>query len=132
MKSDYYMDDMRQAPDGWVCERTVSGMRSALEAGLVRRLSLDHDMGACEACASVGAHIGDSRTPATTFMNWCPHHEDGTGLVRWMVENDVWPDERPKVHSMNPVGAKWMREMIDDHWPLRTVGSASQGVSDED
>lgn len=114
---DVYMDDIRPAPDGWMVSRTVADTKLRLEAGIVRRLSLDHDMGACPACEGTGKHVGDMSAPETTFFNWCPHHEDGTALVRWMIEQNIWPQQKPTVHSMNPVGAARMRSMIDRYWP---------------
>lgn len=90
-------------------------------AGAVDRCSLDHDMGACEACIQSGAHIGKMNTPDQTFYNWCPHHEDGTKLVQWMIETGHWPRQKPSVHSANPVGAERMRGLINRYWPERTV-----------
>ena len=119
---DVYMDDLRNPPDGWKLCRTIEDTVALLEDGQVRNLSLDHDMGACYTCERTGKHIGDMRTDATTFMNWCPHADDGTKLVQWMVSNDVWPSEKPTVHSMNPVGAARMRGLIDTYWPLRGHG----------
>jgi hypothetical protein len=111
-----YVDDVRTAPEGWMRARTIAEAKRWLETGSVEQLSLDHDMGACEGCVDEGLHIGDMETPETTFMNWCPHAEDGTALVRWMIETGHWPKQRPVVHSFNPVGAARMRDMIRDCW----------------
>ena len=44
----------------------------------VADLSLDHDLG--------------------------EDQETGYDLVKWMAETDAWPQNKPTVHSMNPVG----------------------------
>jgi len=116
-----YMDDVRACPYvGWTVARTVQEVKEYLSRGIVLRLSLDHDMGACNDCIASGEHVGDMRTPETTCVLWCPHNEDGTKLVRWMIENDIWPVEKPQVHSANPVGRARMQGMIDRYWPERT------------
>lgn len=110
-----YMDDIRSAPEGWVLARTVESAKEWLRSG-VEHLSLDHDMGACEECTAAGLNVGDMLTLATTFVSWCPHAEDGTALVRWMIETGYWPKYKPQVHSFNPVGAARMRGMIDRYF----------------
>lgn len=118
-----YVDDVRQCPfPGWTVARTVEAAKSYLaRPGYVKHLSLDHDLGACADCERQRKHVGDMLTPETTFMNWCPHAEDGTKLVYWMIENNCWSTEKPVVHSANPVGAARMRGMIERYWPERTI-----------
>jgi len=116
---DLYVDDVRKCPDGWIVARTIEAAKEALTLGHVRRLSLDHDMGACDNCIAKGEHIGDMATPETTFLNWCKHVEDGTKLVYWMIETNTWPQEMPTVHSMNPCGRERMVAMIQRYWPER-------------
>lgn len=117
-----YMDDVRKCPYfGWEVARTVAEAKRYLQTGQVNYLSLDHDMGACEECVRDRKHVGDMLTPETTFMNWCPHAEDGTKLVYWMIENNVWPTVKPVVHSANPVGRARMQGMIERYWPERRV-----------
>lgn len=111
-----YMDDVRPCPDGWTAARTVEEAQVWLSAHAVDACSLDHDMGACDACIATGAHVGDMATPETTFLYWCPHVMDGTKLVRWMVETGNWSTQKPTVHSMNPAGAKRMRDLIDQFY----------------
>lgn len=115
-----YMDDVRKCPFiGWTVVRTVEECQRLLLTGEVEHLSLDHDMGACEECVKDNKHIGDMQGDRTTFYNWCPHVLDGTKLVYWMIENNVWPKEKPEVHSANPVGRDRMRGMIDRYWQDR-------------
>ncbi|SFO06116.1 hypothetical protein SAMN05660284_02831 [Formivibrio citricus] len=40
-----YLDDIRNAPDGWVCVRWPSEAIALLKTGLVKKISLDHDLG---------------------------------------------------------------------------------------
>jgi hypothetical protein len=113
---DLYVDDVRVCPDGWCIARDIRAAKEWLKTGVVEHLSLDHDMGACPDCVAARKDCGDMLTPETTFWNWCPHEEDGTALVHWMIENDIWPKYKPVVHSANPVGAARMRGMIDRYW----------------
>jgi hypothetical protein len=112
-----FVDDFRSPPEGWKLART---MREAQEIMLhyeIEELSLDHDLGACEDCIMADKHIGDMETPETTFMNWCPHYEDGTRLVQWMIEQKIWPRKKPEVHSANPLGRARMRALIEQYGP---------------
>jgi len=111
-----FVDDVRPAPDGWKVARTIEDAKLFLLTGEVDQLSLDHDMGACAECVSKQRHVGDMTTPETTLVNWCPHHEDGTKLVHWIIETGHWPRQKPVVHSANPVGAARMRGMINRYW----------------
>lgn len=120
-----YVDDVRPAYIGWLVARTIEDAKLQLAAGRVRRLSLDHDMGACAACVESRRHIGDMSSPETTFYSWCPHYEDGTKLVQWMIETGNWSQEKPVVHSANPVGRERMRALIERYWPERKVTNES-------
>jgi hypothetical protein len=106
-----YVDDVRQAPDGWRVARTIADAKLLLSTNEVDACSLDHDMGACVECTKNETHVG------ATWSNWCSHAEDGSALVRWLIETGHWPKQCPTVHSMNPVGAKRMREDIARYFP---------------
>lgn len=84
---DVYLDDSRETPIGWHRCYIVEEVIALIKANKVRRLSLDHDLGEGK--------------------------KTGYHLVMWMVENNKWPQEKPTVHSANPVGAYAMRLMID-------------------
>ncbi len=101
---DLYVDDIREPPEGWTIARAVTEAKLLISTGRVRNLSLDHDMGVCEACKPLGP------------LNWCPHVEDGTELINWMEETDNWPDEKPSVHSQNPVARQRMEAAIERHY----------------
>jgi hypothetical protein len=119
---DLYVDDLRVCPDGWKVARTIEDAKQLLLTGEVAACSLDHDMGACADCIRQNLHVGDMTTPATTFLNWCPHAADGTSLVRWMVETGTWPKHFPLVHSANPNGRMRMLGLIDRFYGKPATG----------
>lgn len=106
-----WLDDVRPAPVGWVHARTVDEARPLLEAGVVLRASLDHDLGACEACMAQWRE-----DPPVDAMPNCEHVGTGYTLCLWMAETGHWPHRRPDVHSMNPVGRERMRGVIARYW----------------
>jgi hypothetical protein len=108
-----FLDDMRDAPDKeWVVVRSVAAAQDALRNRAVYMLSLDHDLGACGDC------IRTNQPGAANLMH-CHHVPTGYDLVKWMVENDVWPVKKPLIHSMNPVGRANMKAQIDRWGPYR-------------
>lgn len=80
-----WVDDSESPPVGWAWARTSSGAIDALCFGMVRRLSLAHDLGG---------------------------NDTARVIIRWMCENGVWPQEI-RVHSADSVGAAWLNRMID-------------------
>jgi len=92
-----WLDDIRPAPPGWTWVKTVHEACLLLVEGqmfdkskAVVEASLDHDLGLCQ--------------------------KTGYDLVKWMAETGFWPQTKPRVHSMNPVGAESMRATIDRYW----------------
>lgn len=112
-----WLDDVRPAPDGWTRVKTVDEAKFylSLEDGRVQRASLDHDLGACEDCTAV-EHTVPYGNPWNGCMPNCSHFGTGYDLVCWMEETGHWPIEKPVVHSMNPEGARRMRQVIDKEW----------------
>lgn len=108
---DLWLDDMRPAPVGWVHVKTVKEAALYLAAGNVRRASLDHDLGACDACngRDVNAWLEEHDYKS---MPHCTHVGTGYELVCWMEETGIWPRERPTVHSNNPAGRARMLQAI--------------------
>lgn len=109
---DLWLDDMRPAPSGWLWVKTVDDAKLQLAAGRVRKASLDHDLGACDACMggrSAEQWLADSHM---TQMPNCDHFGTGYTLVCWMEETGHWPKEMPRVHSANPVGRGRMSAAI--------------------
>jgi hypothetical protein len=89
-----WLDDVRSAPPGWewatsveVAIKLVSSRHDEFQA-----CSLDHDLGQ-----------GDNN--------------DAIRFVDWMAENNIWPQIKPKVHSMNPAGRLRMERTIDRYFP---------------
>lgn len=99
-----WLDDVRPAPEGWVWAKTYLEAKRLLETGLVTHLSLDHDLGQ-----------GSDGKPDLT----------GYDLCRWMRDANEWPTECIAIHSWNPVGAKRMRDLIQEVRPHLLLPSAS-------
>lgn len=93
-----WLDDLRPAPDGWVWIKSVNTAKEFITSWIGtgvewQHISLDSDL---------GVQYDDGG--------------DGYKLVDWMVEHDIWPKNKPTVHSMNPVRAQTMREDIERYW----------------
>ena len=108
-----WLDDLRPAPPGWLWVKTAQDARQAMLLLEIEHMSLDHDLGACEACLK-------GRTPEQwlqetncTQMPHCEHVGTGYTFVCWMEEYNRWPRHKPTVHSANPVGAAKMRAAIE-------------------
>ncbi len=110
-----YLDDVRSPPDDtWTVVRTAEEARALLDDPLVtvEHASLDHDLGECSACEQVRGFQDPQNT--------CQHRMTGYDLVKWMAEHDVWPVNKPTVHSFNPVGRANMRATIDRYFTVRS------------
>ena len=111
-----YLDDMRSPPEGWILCTHINEVKDLLRAGGVVNLSLDHDLGACAPCMQLyNAKSPDEwlwRSGGDSMPN-CTHVGTGYDLVKWMIETGKWPQNKPTVHSANPVGSKNMREDIE-------------------
>lgn len=92
-----YVDDLRRAPEGWVCVRTVTDAIRMLACQNVDEISLDHDI--------TIATPKDSRIYVRLASN-----ETFEPVARYIA---LMP-ERPAVrfHTANPVGEKKMREIL--------------------
>lgn len=78
--------------------------------------SLDHDLGACKDCLEgMSPEEWLSANDYRSMPN-CEHFGTGYTFVRWMIENNIFPNKKPRVHSMNPVGRKRMEQDIDKAW----------------
>jgi hypothetical protein len=103
-----YLDDIRAGPyndfnfpnsgwENWVVVRHVSVVQELLNLGLVRDLSLDHDL---------GINVEEST-----------EHPNGSVLVRWMIETGTWPSGMITIHSQNLLAAQQMKADIDKFRP---------------
>ena len=98
-----WLDDVREPWKhgciGWEWAKTAQEAISLLKTGTVTEASLDHDL---SELATIGmAPKGE---------------ETGYTVVCWMEDNNVWPENGVKVHSMNPVGKERMLQVISKHY----------------
>ncbi len=105
-----WLDDSRPAPPGWLRVTTVRNARRLVEAGLVREISLDYDLGWCADCISRDEHLKSSG------RRHCEHTPTGYDLVAWMAETGRWPAAPPTVHSGNIEGGARMLGVIARYW----------------
>ena len=105
-----WLDDSRPAPPEWLRVATVKNARRLIEAGLVRELSLDYDLGWCPECLAQGEHLKNSG------RRHCEHTPTGYDLVQWMAETEHWPLAPPTVHSGNVEGGARMLGVIARYW----------------
>ena len=101
-----YMDDCRTGPssnssdfiedwESWIIVRSVENTKHLLEMGVVNNLALDHDMGMNSVDGS--------------------ENSNGTELVRWMIEKNIWPAGNISIHSSNIYKSKCMKEDIEKY-----------------
>lgn len=118
-----WLDDVRDpkvnGAIGFTWAKNYEEAIAYFESGDVTFASLDHDIGACQDCIDKLLHVGDMKTPETTFYNRCPHDKSGYDVVNWLEEHNVWPIDGVAVHSMNPVGRLKMKQVIDRHYRNR-------------
>lgn len=105
-KRNLWLDDLRQAPDDWLWAKNFDEAIAILIAEDIDFASLDHDLGYCAICTEAqSSHVFDDYR--------CSCRKTGYDVVKWMEENDKWPSQKPKVHSMNPVGRHNMQLVIN-------------------
>ena len=89
-----FLDDLRAAPFGWAVARNVKDCKFlillAIQQNNFEAISLDHDLGEGE--------------------------PTGYDLVNWIEMEDAWPDKKPIIHSMNPVGRRNMSRVIERYY----------------
>jgi hypothetical protein len=102
-----YLDDIRECPFvGWTVARDVDAAMAAVREAIAAgdewtHASLDHDMS----------------VPQTMGYMEADNVPTGLHFVDWMIQTNTWPTYKPAVHSMNPVGAKRMRDAIERYGP---------------
>lgn len=89
-----YLDDVRDAPKGWVRTYTVAETIKLLQTGKVQELSLDHDLGAT-----------DPNNDGNVVMTWIE------GNVAHLQETWFVPDVIV-FHTDNPVGRQKMQRAL--------------------
>ena len=107
-----WLDDERPAPEGWVLAKNLEEAKRLMATGEVSEASLDHDLGLRKiGTKTVQLPNGETEEQDVTL------EENGTQFVDWMINTNHWPKTKPRVHSMNPVGAARMRQMLDRYFP---------------
>jgi len=93
-----WLDDIRDPAHhghiGWTWVKTADEAIALLSSGCVRKASLDHDL-------TISQTIG-----------YPDNEKTGHDVVCWMEENNVWPPDGVKVHSLNPAGRLKMEQAI--------------------
>lgn len=84
-----------------------------LRRGGVRALSLDHDLGACDACLAGRSAEAWLKESDFQSMPNCEHVGTGYTLLCWMEQSGCWPMDKPTIHSRNPVGRARMQAVIN-------------------
>lgn len=107
-----WLDDIRPAPPGWTHVFTVQEAKDIMLSTPVLYASLDHDLGACKEC--LGGMTPDQWLQQSNYtqMPNCDHFGTGYTLVCWMEEMDIWPVNKPVVHSANPAGRAKCRPLL--------------------
>jgi len=102
-----WLDDVREPWKhgclGWTWAKTAEEAIEFLKTGKVEEASLDHDL--------AWEHYPGSGIPSTQYTA-----KTGYDVVLWMEENNVWPPNGVRVHSMNPVGRAKMEAAINKHY----------------
>ena len=95
-----WLDDVRNpiihGYTGFIWVKTAEEAIEYLKKGDVKFASLDHDLG-----------------EQATLGNWV---NDGYDVILWMEENNIWPIDGVRVHSLNPVGRKRMEVVVKAHY----------------
>ena len=97
-----YLDDQREAPEGWVRTRTAAETIEMLAKHEVFALSLDHDL--------EFEHYGISDTNEFSSEKM---ERTGYDVMMWLEQH---PDRLPQsviFHTMNPVGRARMQASLD-------------------
>jgi hypothetical protein len=90
-----WLDDVREAPEGWIHVKTPEAAIELLHSGEVEEISLDHDLG-----------LGTPESERT-----------GYDVLAWLEEavaTGAWEHRVPvmRIHSANPVGWRRMEQAI--------------------
>ena len=110
-ETNLWLDDVRPCPfvGNWRVAKNYAEAVDILQKYEVIRCSLDHDL----AWEHYDGTVGQNQYVEKT----------GLDVVRWMAENNCWPTVAPVVHSHNPVGARYMAEILARHYncPVHTL-----------
>jgi Cyclic-phosphate processing Receiver domain len=90
-----WLDDVREAPEGWVHVKTPEEAIDLLRSGEVEEVSLDHDL---------GLSTPEAERTGYDVLAWL-EKEVATGMWKHVVPVML-------VHSANPVGSRRMEQAI--------------------
>lgn len=116
MITDLWLDDdpKRRPPIcglAWTWVKTYEEAIEALKSGTVEFASLDHDLADAHYFAY---HIAmQSGQPVDTST--CKE-KTGYDVLLWMEENNVWPKDGVRIHTMNNVRGPIMLDMVRKHY----------------
>jgi len=114
-----WLDDSRQAPEGWTWCHNVEEAKVKLLSCDVDDLSLDFDMDAphCSTCQYMCGYVDDEGCDKNCTCHETNGRENGMGLLTWMAEWGIWSNHKPVVHSANPREAQKMKLFIEENYP---------------
>lgn len=130
MSKMYYLwvDDMRPIRSDWedniiLAVEVAKNYDEAISAMLRTDfdvVSLDHDLGACDAC--MNGRTADQWLQESNYqsMPHCEHMKTGYDILMWMTErrvNDIHKGPLEiLIHTANPVGRKNMQGVLKRYW----------------
>lgn len=97
-----WLDDIRKPPVGlvngveWTWAKSDAEARKYLGSGLVEFASLDHDLAEEHYATGIEGGWGGG--------SWYSRNGTGYDTICFIEENDLWPKNGVRCHSMNPVG----------------------------
>lgn len=109
-----WIDDEREAPKAFThwartSKEAIAVLSQMSEEDVLVLVSFDHDLSMDPTDGHPLADDGEE-------------YDTSRPVVEWMIVNDVWPKEA-HVHSMNPVGANWLYNVIniEGHYQVKVV-----------
>jgi len=105
MKYKLWLDDVRPCPfiGNWKIAKNYDEAIAILQENEIQEAWLDHDL--------AEDHYTTNNDP-----DWVSPNKTGYDVVLWMHENNKWPTQVCMVHSLNPVGADRMCNLIADYY----------------
>ncbi|MDE2425663.1 MAG: hypothetical protein KGO96_07135 [Elusimicrobia bacterium] len=110
-----WLDDIRPAPEGYIHVKTVEEAKEYFLKGPVDNMSFDNDLGIKDfkPCSSF---CEDNRENTDCLNCIVIMNTEGYVLLDWIEANNLWPVNKPTVHSQNAVRTEYMRKVIDRHY----------------
>lgn len=115
--TDLWLDDERKPPTfsdcgiHWTWAKTYDEAVEILKTKTIVFASLDHDLSDEHYQAFHKARL--SGQPMDTSS--CKE-KTGYDVLLWMLENDIWPKQGVRIHTMNTVRKPIMLDMVQDEY----------------